>query len=76
MLEYPEREFSELKEGEQDMENVGERPLEATTCYYVILENEEGSIENPEKDYDKENSFESSLKEYIPNANDQYPRYR
>ncbi|XP_033176679.1 FK506-binding protein 5-like, partial [Bombus impatiens] len=76
MLEYPEREFSELKEGEQDVENVGERPLEATTCYYVILENEEGSIENPEKDYDKENSFESSLKEYIPNANDQYPRYR
>ncbi|KAK1135617.1 hypothetical protein K0M31_000206 [Melipona bicolor] len=75
MLEYPKVPKSE--EDEQNLKSVGKRPLEATTCYYVILRAEqEDGLESPEGNYNQGNSFESSLKEYTPTINKQYPRYR
>ncbi|CAD1469565.1 unnamed protein product [Heterotrigona itama] len=59
MLEYPE--VAESVEDEQDLKSVGKRPLEATTCYYVILRDEqENSLESPEGNYNQGNSFGSS----------------
>lgn len=75
-LEYPEEKPRKPEdEDEEDFKRVGKRP-EKTTCYYVVLTKDKKRCENSERDYDKENDFESFLKKNIPKANKEYARYR
>ncbi|PBC26672.1 hypothetical protein APICC_07040 [Apis cerana cerana] len=73
-LEYPEEKPRKPEdEEEEDFKRVGKRP-ERTTCYYVVLTKDKKRRESSERDYDKENDFESFLKKNIPKANKKYAR--
>lgn len=75
-LEYPEEKPRKPEdEEEEDFKRVGKRP-EKTTCYYVVLTKDKKRRESSERDYDKENDFESFLKKNIPKTNKEYARYR